>query len=149
MKKFVYLMSVLLIASIGTVAKADTDKAIRFQELPAKSQKFIHKYFTQNDIVYAKVERTLTSKSYEVVLKDGTNIDFDKKGEWTEVDMQTRSVPSSIVPSQIATYINEAYPTAIIEKISRNRRHYEVELSNRIEVKFDAKSFRVIKHETD
>lgn len=142
-------MSVLLIASIGTVAKADTDKAIRFQELPAKSQKFIHTYFAQNDIVYAKVERTLTSKSYEVVLKDGTNIDFDKKGEWTEVDMQTRSVPNSIVPSQIATYINETYPTAIIEKISRNRRHYEVELSNRIEVKFDAKSFKVIKHETD
>lgn len=52
-------------------------------------------------------------------------------------------MPADIVPQQIKDYVKQNYPDARITKIDRDRRDYEVSLSNRLELTFN-KEFRLI-----
>ena len=58
---------------------------------------------------------------------------------WEEIDCKASSVPSAIVPAQIQEYIRKNYPDTTVKKIEKNRREYEVKLSNRVELSFDLK----------
>ena len=47
-------------------------------------------------------------------------------------------VPSKIVPAAIRDYVKTNYPDAKILRIERDRKGYEVKLSNRWEISFDS-----------
>ena len=70
-------------------------------------------------------------------------IEFDGRGQWTEVKCKRSAVPASLVPQQIARYISSNYPDCRILEIERDEDEYEVKLSNYVEVTFDRK-FNVI-----
>ena len=82
------------------------------------------------------------SKEYEVVLTNGVKIEFAANGEWKSVERKADAVPADIVPQQIKDYVKQNYPDARITKIDRDRRDYEVSLSNRLELTFN-KEFRL------
>lgn len=80
------------------------------------------------------------SKNYEVLLTNGTEIDFDGKGNWVEVDAKKGKVPATIIPAFVTDYLkNNNFKTEFVTKIERDRRGYEVELNTDISFKFDKK----------
>ena len=142
MKKIIVIL--LAVFSIGIItAKADNDRLIAKENLPKKSQEFIERYFGDTKITYIKEEREFMEKSYEVMLADGTKVEFTRNGEWKEVDCRHSSVPTPIVPAQIMKYVKENYPDVKGMKIERDRIDYELRLSNRLELTFDTK-FNII-----
>ena len=64
-------------------------------------------------------------------------MEFDRKGNWDNVDCQWESVPAALVPTEIATYVSTNFPGALIVKIDKERYGYEIELSNDLELKFN------------
>ena len=57
------------------------------KQLPLTARNFINQYFSKPHISHIKIEsEILQTKKYEVLLTDRTEIDFDKKGNWLEVD---------------------------------------------------------------
>lgn len=139
MKKLLTLLVVTLFAG---VAFADNDRAVDFNELPQKAQKFIQTNFPNYEVSYAKKDVDFFNSEYEVMLVDGTRIEFSGDGEWKDVECRKSAVPTAIVPKQIAEYVAKKYPDAKILKIDREE-NYDVELSNRLELEFD-KKFRLI-----
>ena len=89
------------------------------------------------------MEVELLGKKYDVIFTNGEKIEFDSKGQWTDIECKQSQVPAALVPAAIAAFVKKNYPQAAILKIERDRKTYEVELSNRLELKFD-KSFRLI-----
>lgn len=138
MKKLTFLL-VCLFTLCTSVLRADNEKPIQVSQLPATAQQLIKQHFADRKVALAKVETELMSKSYEVIFTDGAHIDFDSKGNWEEIDCKASSVPSAIVPAQIQEYIRKNYPDTTVKKIEKNRREYEVKLSNRVELSFDLK----------
>ncbi len=136
MKRLSVLAAAILSFGILT-ASADNDTPITFEQLPKTAQTFITTHFPKHKVAYAKEERDLMKISYDVMFTDGTKLEFDKNGDWKEVDTKPAAVPSAIVPERIATYIRTNFPDAAIVAIDRTPRKYEVELSNGLEVKFD------------
>lgn len=134
MKKLI-ILSVCLFALLG-LAKADNDKPISLNELPQKSQKFIKQYFPKNEISYAKVEKEVWDKKYEVVFVNGEKIEFDKKGEWKEIDCKFSAVPETLIPSAIKKHLAEQYPQAKVIQIERDSKGYDVKLNNKLELKY-------------
>ena len=64
------------------------------KQLPLTARNFINRYFTDPQISHIKIETgILGSKSYEVLLTDRTEIDFDSNGNWTDVDCKKAAVP--------------------------------------------------------
>lgn len=142
MKKIIVIL--LAVFSIGIItANADNDRLIAKENLPKKSQEFIDRYFGDTKITYIKEEREFMEKSYEVMLADGTKVEFTRNGEWKEVDCRHSSIPTPIVPAQIMKYVKENHPDVKVMKIERDRIDYELRLSNRLELTFDTK-FNII-----
>lgn len=141
MKKLFLLLVAVLTLQLS--AKAD-DKPIQFEQLPVKAQGFVKKHFVDKKISYSKVDNEILDKSYSIVFVDGSSIDFTKAGEWKEIECKANEVPQAIVPVQIKNYIQKNYPDMKILKIDRDKKYYEVELSNKLELKFDMK-FNLVK----
>lgn len=138
MKKIIVLM--LVVFSYGVVtANADNDRIIAKENLPQKSQQFVNRYFGDIKITYVKEERDFLEKSYEVMFADGSRVEFNRNGEWKEIDCRQSSVPSPLIPARIMEYVKTNYPEAKIMQIERDRHDYEVKLSNRLELTFDSK----------
>lgn len=126
---------VALFASVSFVSCKDV--IITADKLPATAQTFIKEYFPGSDISYAKKDKELTKTTYEVVLQDGTEIDFDSKGQWDKVDCKRAAVPAMLIPDAIATYVQTNFPGQTIVKIDKELFGYEIELLNDLELKFD------------
>ena len=141
MKKLAFLL-IGLVALQATAFAAD-DKPVKVTDLPQTAQQFISDHFSGHKVAMAKMDSELFEKSYEVIFTNGDKVEFDRSGEWTEVQYRDGAVPAAIVPAAITKYVTENYPDAYIRSIERDRHAYEVNLSNRWEIKFDL-NFNVI-----
>lgn len=137
MKKLVFLLVCLF--TLQTVAHADNDKPIQVTQMPQQAQQFIKQHFADSKVALAKMESDFLNKSYEVIFTNGNKVEFDKKGEWTEINCKHTVVPASAIPAAIRKYVATNYPDAKVLKIERDKKDYEVKLSNRKELKFDLK----------
>lgn len=142
------IMRILMIAiccmmSFNIVANAGNDKPINVNELPAKAQTLLSKHFKGQNVMLATIESGVVSKSYDVVLRNGTKLEFDKKGNLTEIDCKQGIVPSQLIPQPIKNYLKENYRGETVRKIELNKKEYEVELTNGIDLTFN-KHFQLI-----
>ena len=129
---FVMAIMAMQVAFAGEVVTKDEN------QLPVAARQLIKKHFPQAKISYIKIDKDLfKSTTYEATLTNGTEIDFDSKGEWREVDCKKAAVPAAFVPGYVANYVNTDFAGEKIVKIERERKGYEVKLSNGMDVKFD------------
>ena len=132
-------MLILILTTILTITGIISckDSIITADRLPGAARSFINEYFAENTISYIKKDRGLANISYEVVLQDGTEIEFDKSGNWDSIDCKRNAVPAGLVPDAISEYVQVNFPGQLIVKIDREAFGYEIELSSDLELKFD------------
>lgn len=137
MKKFLFLCALGLSALGVSCAMTSADSPIAVGELPAAAQQFIKTHFASSEVLYAKVDDDLFDNDYKVVFADGTSVEFASNGEWKEVDAKRGEVPAAIVPQAVREQVAAQFPQARIRSIDRDRRGFDVELSNGLDLKFD------------
>ena len=139
MKKIVYLALFIGFALTNTSCNGDK----KAQAINA----FVKTYFPDTEVI-ANIKDGLDC---DVTLSDYTQIGFDGnlfgKLEWDEVDCShaalSTTVPAALVPVEIANYVTRIHGSQTITKISKDRRGWDIKLSNGIEIEFD-KRFNVI-----
>ena len=139
MKKSVFFLAALMCMMMNSVATFAKDVIIPATQLPAAAQSFIQKNFPGQAVSYAKVDKDFGKTTYEVRLNNGTELEFDKNGNWDKVDCNLSAVPSHLVPTAIADYVKTHFADATIVKIDKERYGYEIELSNQLDLKFNKK----------
>lgn len=140
MKKFITTMMFMgiLTVSLNTTARAQDVVTQNVSELPEMAREMLSKYFPYAKVSYIKVDKDLfLLTSYDVKLSNGTEIDFNNKGEWLEIDCQKEAVPSALIPETIRKYMEENFKGHRITEIERNRKGYQVTIANGLELKFD------------
>lgn len=142
MKKVLFTLVALFVLSV-TAVRADNDKPIQVSEMPQAAQNFIRAHFSGVTVALAKAETGFLDKSYEVIFSNGSKVEFDKKGIWTEVDCKQTEVPASVLSTSIRNYVSANHPSEKVLKIERDRGEYEVKLSGGLELTFDSK-YRLI-----
>ncbi|MDE6272160.1 MAG: PepSY-like domain-containing protein [Muribaculaceae bacterium] len=136
MKKL--LLTLILAVTFGGVAFADTyshSDAV----LPEAAKSVIKKNF-KADVSVVKIDKNLGRVSeYEVILKDGSEVTFDSKGNWKDVEVAAdKSVPSSFLLKPIQEYVKKNHPGQNIVGVEKEHNKIEVTLANGVEMKFDA-----------
>lgn len=144
MRKFLWGMLIaLMMAGMQSCENNTNFGNISPNKLPNAAKSFIEQYFADQTIVAAEKEMDDGQIVYEVTLSDGTELDFDENGEWTDVDCQNRQVPDAIVPEKIRSYVATNYPDNFIVEIEHKYNRYRIELNNDkygaspIELRFD------------
>lgn len=139
----IVMIAICCMMSFNIVANAGNDKPINVNELPAKAQTLLSKHFKGQKVMLATIESGVVNRSYDVVLRNGTKLEFDKKGNLTEIDCKQGIVPSQLIPQPIKNYLKENYRGEAVRKIELNKKEYEVELTNGIDQTFN-KHFQLI-----
>ena len=97
---------------------------------------FITEHFQNEKIAFAKEDRDLFKVTYEIVLTDGTKLEFRRNGDWKEIKRLRISIPEGIVPQEAAAKVKELYPNSVITKAEYDDNDLELELDNGLELKF-------------
>jgi hypothetical protein len=142
MKKKFLIPSILMLLCTIT-ASADKYKPVSIEQLPNKARHFIATYFKDVPVSLSRLEIDVLEASYDVIFTDGSKLEFDRKGNWTEVDCVRKAIPAGIVPDVIAKHLRKNYPDATVTKIERNRHEIEVRLSNRLELTYNKKGILI------
>lgn len=140
MKKLLALLPLLLLSVVGFTAVGcsddDKDEIINFEQLPAQAKTFVKTYYPSVNILRTEKDKN----EYEVTLADGSRIDFNHAGEWTDVDaVAGKTIPSGFYPAEIDAYVSLQYNGVGINEISKEAAGYEVDLVNGVDLHFNAK----------
>lgn len=139
----VLMIAICCMMSCNMAANAGNGKPISVDALPAKAQTLLNNHFNGQKVMLATIESGVVSRSYDVVLKNGTKLEFDKRGNLTEIDCKQGIVPDQLIPQAITNYLKENYEGQSVRKIEINRKEYEVELTNGLDLTFN-KHFQLI-----
>ena len=137
------MIAICCMVSCNMVANAGNDKPISVNALPVKAQTLLSNHFNGQKVMLATIESGVVSRSYDVVLHNGTKLEFDKKGNFTEIDCKQGIVPAQLIPQAIKNYLKDNYAGQSVKKIEINKNEYEVELSNGLDLTFN-KHFQLI-----
>ena len=138
MKKKVLCLAALTCMMFHSAPSYATVRVIPVDLLPEEAKKFVETMFPGQTISYATLDKDFFSKTYEVRLDNFVDIEFDKNGTWDKVECNYIAVPADLVPASIAGYVKNHFPNAKIVKIDKERRGYEVKLSNKLELHFNS-----------
>ena len=139
MKKLLFIL--LSMMSVSAALRAGNEiRTTDPQKLPATAREFIATHFPDTRIALIKIDREGgRTDSYDVLLENGSDLEFDRRGQWTEIDAERTTVPQSIIPLRIADYLKRNYPDRPVVKIDRDRRGYGIELSDGTDLEFNVR----------
>jgi len=139
MRKFKAILLLLAMVAVSFNARADHDQIISFNEMPEAAQALLKQYFANK----VPLVVTVDWDDYTIMYESGEKVEFDKQGNWKEFDCHSSLVPVELIPEQIKTHVAATCPGSQILKLDRNRRGYEVRLTNGLEVEYGP-TFQVI-----
>lgn len=136
MKKLLTMFACMMLTVSALCARDRVTRDVSL--LPTEARELIETHFPNAAISYLKVDKNIFRiEGYDVRLSDGTELDFNSKGQWSEIEAGRNNVPASLVPDVINRYMKKNYNGQHVKKIKHNRRGYELKLSNGLEVEFD------------
>ena len=116
-----------------TAALLNADMIIAPNSLPQNIQNFIATHF-KAQIGLVEMDR----KSYEIYLTDGTELEFDLMGNWTEIESKLAPVDFRVLPPNVASIIKAQHPNASLLEVKRKMSYYKIKLSNKMKIYIDA-----------
>ena len=140
MKKSIFFVLALVMSiCLPLTLMADNDQVISFDRLPATAQAMLKQNFAD------KTPLVITADwdDYKVMYTNGDKVEFDKKGNWRDIECKTSQVPAALIPAQIVANVNATFPGATITEIDQDRRGYSVKLSNGLELEYN-RSFQIV-----
>lgn len=125
--------------ALGLSACSSKDVSHDATRLPSKARDVISQNFTSAISLIEEEKDFGKVTEYEVTLTDGSEITFNSGGEWTSVNTPNNiPVPAGLVPTAISTYVAEKHAGALIVGIEKDKKGFEVELSNDLDLQFDS-----------
>lgn len=136
MKKLLLIFAMII--GIATATQAKDEYVHDSSVLPKAAISTIDNNFKAK-VSLVKIEKDWGRiTEYEVILTDGTEISFDRQGNWDNIEVnRDKAVPNSLVPQAIRDNVARMQPGQKIIGIDKERRGYDIELTNGIEMKFD------------
>lgn len=137
MKKVLMMLTAASLTMMA--ASCDDEKVIAADKLPQTAQDFIEAHFA--DVTISRVIKdTEGGTEYDVKLENGFELEFNKSGEWRDVDGNGMELPASFVtqlPEAMLSYAETNHGTQAFSKVELNRSSYEVELTGGLEIIFN------------
>ena len=125
-----------------TLTAQRSDNYINTAALPQAILNYISSNYPDNTITEAEIE---DNNNYEVELNNGIELIFDQEGNFLGIDddddddFGDEDIAPEDLPANIRDFIATHFPGITIEEAEReNNGNYEIELSNDLELIFDA-----------
>lgn len=128
--------NILTVLLLFTAMIVTAQKKIETSDLPLGAINFLREYFPNTTVEIAKKDREDGEKGYEVILSDGTEVEFWKDGKWREVDGRKKPIPTGFIDKSITDYVAKNYPNNKITHIDYGHKDVDVDLEGKIDLEF-------------
>lgn len=136
-KLFVFLAGALMVTSMAWAADEEI-KELDAKKLPPITKSIIKSYFPGTEVVKATKSKSKVRNSFNVTLNDGTELEFDKDGQWQRVYCGGKPVPQTMVNLRVADYLEKNHPGAEVVMMEKDKKgNYIVQLADNTELHFD------------
>lgn len=136
MKKILFL----IVALLGSIGISNAAKTVVYSDavLPANAKATLNTYFNSK-VNHVKIDKNLLGnvEEYDVVLKNGTEVEFDGQGNLREVDAGSNAVPSGLILNPIRDYVKKNCGNKKVVQLEIKKNGYEIELVDGRELTFD------------
>ena len=136
MKKHILTLATILLLGISSCAQNGMTK---LELLPATAQAFVKTYFSDYTIQYIFSDREFADVDYKVRFEDGTEIEFNAKGDWTNVSSKQKCIPTGFILAEITNYVAAYHKDMCITDIEREFNRITIELNDTLEIEFNSK----------
>lgn len=136
---FIALTLLFSITSCHSDNDDDDEYTISANDLPKLATTFVTTYFPTATYKLITKQNTpdLDGSVYDVLLSNNFEIDFDKDGNWIDIDGNNQAIPVELIPEKINAYVKEKYPDQSVTVIDNEKTYIEIELTNNLELVFD------------
>ena len=132
MKKIMTISAALFI--FAAIAVAD-DRPIKLEQLPDAARSFLKTNYPTENILFVSKDDDIILPDYNVALENGVRLEFYNNGSLKSIGCRD-GIPTGLIPIQIVEFVKVRYPDAYFVEYEVDRQHFDVKLSNRIELKF-------------
>ncbi|MDD4141342.1 MAG: PepSY-like domain-containing protein [Bacteroidales bacterium] len=140
---------VLIVAALFSVFTFQSckkpDSLVDLSQLPTVSQEVIATHFGDYEVSHILKDADLFIVTYTATFTTGDDIEFNKKGEWEDINCEYTRVPESIIPAEILVYVSDKFPNNYIVKIEKDRSKYEVTLDSDFQIIFGS-NYNVVRY---
>ena len=84
-------------------------------------------------------DKEFADVDYKVRFEDGTEIEFNAKGEWTDVSGNRNCIPTGFILKEITNFVEKNHKDLCITDIERDFNRFTVELNGHLEIEFNNK----------
>ncbi len=134
MKRFLLFFACAAAAVSVNAAPEDVD----FDKLPKNSQEFIQKNFPNEKVKSVEMDREASWDKYTVHFNSGNQVSFEGgSGDCSQIIMRSGSVPASVIPAKIKTYVGGKYQNARVVMMRTTADGYKIGLSDNTYIDFD------------
>ena len=133
------LVALVLLAGCFNTSHDRQDRPITLSALPTAAQEFLARHYADVKIKEITIEKRARLMQYNVDLKGGIDVQFDRNGVCTEIECKKPGhvVPDEVIPAPILQQVRSLYPDAPIVKYEHNQRLYEIDLADGTELTFN------------
>ncbi len=150
MKKLFLILGLISLTTLSFIAcNSDNDDNNHGQStmspdsLPVSAKNLVSTYFSGISIKSASQSSSpnIYNSVYKALLTNGFEIDFDKNGNWTEIESEhNQAIPENFLSGEvpeILDYVKSSYPSNWIVAIEKEHYGYSVELNNDLDLIFN------------
>ena len=136
MKKHILTFVAVLFLSFTSCAK---DDLTQLEQLPVKAQEFVKTYFSDYNVSYVFCDKEFVDVDYKVRFDDGTEVEFNAKGEWTDVSGNKNCIPTGFILKEITDFVESHHKDMCITDIEKDFNRFTIELNDYLEIEFNSK----------
>lgn len=136
MKKLLTILALVLFAVVPMTARDRVTTDV--QELPSSARELITKYYAKVGVNHIKIDSNVFGKKdFDVILNNGTELDFNNDGDLKEIDCGRNAVPDGLVLKPIRDYVAKNFGGKKIVSMDIDSHSYDIELADGLDLKFD------------
>lgn len=136
MRKHILTLVTLLFLSFTALAQSGMPT---FDQLPANAQEFVNTYFKDHQVKYVFVDKEFAETEYKVRFENGTEIEFNGRGEWKEVSGNKNCIPTAYILKEVTDYVSANFNNMCITSVEKEFKRIKIELDDDLEVEFNDK----------
>ncbi len=130
-----------ILASVVAISAAlvgcEKETILSEGQIPSEIKSYIAAHFPGRTVLQSVKDKDKFELTYDVILSEGTSLEFNRKKEIIAIEGNT-ALPESVIPNTIFSYINSNYPANhIIEWELTDKKNQQVELNNGLELLFN------------
>lgn len=132
MKKLIFVFAII---SSVILTSCDKETVLAANDVPTAITTYVSTHFPSNKILQTIKDRDGLTKSYDVILEGGIQLEFNKSYDIKSIESTTK-LPDSVIPAKILTYVTTNYPNNYIIDWELDDNRQKVELNNTLELEF-------------